>query len=106
MKPSNLKELEDLSAEAVLKFGQIQIVIAMEELGELIQQLSKFARFKENRDELIEEILDVEIMLEQVKFMAKKRFPEFEKNYNLMATKKIKHLEDILQKDYEKKEVF
>ncbi|MCU7195538.1 hypothetical protein GMB34_13725 [Turicibacter sanguinis] len=56
--------------KAVEKFGiDIQQIVAMEELGELIQAISKRARGKDNRDNLAEEIADVEIMLEQLKYI-------------------------------------
>ena len=65
--------------KAVEKFGiDIQQIVAMEELGELIQAISKIARWECNQledvetlsdyiDNLSEEIADVEIMLEQLK---------------------------------------
>lgn len=61
--------------KAVEKFGiDIQQIVAMEELGELIQAISKIARWEcsletlsECIDNLAEEIADVEIMLEQLK---------------------------------------
>ena len=65
--------------KAVEKFGiDIQQIVAMEELGELIQAISKIARWECNQledvetlsgyiDNLAEEIADVEIMLEQLK---------------------------------------
>ena len=65
--------------KAVEKFGvDIQQIVAMEELGELIQAISKIARWECNQSEdletlfnyidyLAEEIADVEIILEQLK---------------------------------------
>ena len=65
--------------KAVEKFGiDIQQIVAMEELGELIQAISKIARWECNQledvetlsdyiDNLAEEMADVEIMLEQLK---------------------------------------
>ena len=54
--------------KAVEKFGiDIQQIVAIEEIGELLQAISKRARGKDNRDNLAEEIADVEIMLEQLK---------------------------------------
>ena len=65
--------------KAVETFGvEIQQIVAMEELGELIQAISKIARWEcsqsedleillEYIDNLAEEIADVEIMLEQLK---------------------------------------
>ena len=65
--------------KAVEKFGvDIQQIVAMEELGELIQAISKIARWEYSQsedleilleyiDNLAEEIADVEIILEQLK---------------------------------------
>ena len=65
--------------KAVETFGvEIQQIVAMEELGELIQAISKIARWEcsqsedleillEYIDNLAEEIADVEIILEQLK---------------------------------------
>ena len=65
--------------KAVEKFGiDIQQIVAMEELGELIQAISKIARWECSQsedletlfkyiDNLSEEIADVEIILEQLK---------------------------------------
>ncbi|MDB8553900.1 hypothetical protein [Turicibacter sanguinis] len=65
--------------KAVETFGvEIQQIVAMEELGELIQAISKIARWECSQsedletlfkyiDNLSEEIADVEIMLEQLK---------------------------------------
>ncbi len=66
--------------KAVETFGvEIQQMIAIEELGELIQAISKRARWEHDQeglevlsdyiDNLAEEIADVEIMLEQLKHM-------------------------------------
>ena len=65
--------------KAVETFGvEIQQIVAMEELGELIQAISKIARWECSQsedletlfkyiDNLSEEIADVEIILEQLK---------------------------------------
>lgn len=44
----------------------MQSVVAMEEMGELIQQISKELRGKGDIDHLAEEIADVQIMLDQL----------------------------------------
>jgi len=57
----------------VNEFGiEIQFIIAMEELSELIQAISKFLRHQTNDKTLIDifnEITDVEIMLDQIKII-------------------------------------
>lgn len=56
---------------AVSRFGDDhQLNKVIEELGELIQAISKYRNKENNRDNLIEEIVDVEIMLDQLKYIA------------------------------------
>ena len=47
----------------------LQSVVAMEEMGELIQEISKDLRGKGDIDHLAEEIADVQIMLDQLSIM-------------------------------------
>lgn len=47
----------------------LQSVVAMEEMGELIQEISKDLRGKGDIDHLAEEIADVQIMLDQLMIM-------------------------------------
>lgn len=70
------KELEkkrgNVRAEAIVKYGQRhQIIVAIEELSELQQALTKCLRSDTAQDEwnVAEEIGDVEIALEQLKMM-------------------------------------
>jgi len=55
--------------KAIEKWGDKQIIVAMEEMAELIKELSKHLRGRENKKEITEEIADVEIMIEQLKLM-------------------------------------
>lgn len=61
-------EMENLCKQAVEVFGMdIQQVMAMEEMGELTQAISKNIRGFKDKANVAEEIADVEIMLEQLK---------------------------------------
>lgn len=52
---------------AIEHYGkQHQLVVAMEEMSELIKELSKDIRGKANRNHIVEEIVDVKIMIEQL----------------------------------------
>ena len=63
------EDKEKLYKSVILNFGETtQLIVAMEECGELIQAISKKLRGIENNIE--EEIADVEIMLEQLKIIA------------------------------------
>ena len=67
----NNEELKIIE-KAVDTFGNLpQIFVSIEEMGELIQALSKNFRGKDNIDNIAEEITDVEIMLNQLKYMFK-----------------------------------
>lgn len=49
--------------------GNMQMIIAMEEMAELIKELSKFLRGAHNEDAIAEEIADVRIMLDQMEIL-------------------------------------
>lgn len=72
-KPENLTEV---CAAAVDKYGTaLQLVVAIEEMAELIKELCKSVRYSvEDRiDGITEETADVEIMLEQLKIICGNR---------------------------------
>lgn len=68
------------------------LIIAMEELAELIQQLSKVLRNRTDRQCLIEEIADTLLMLESVKKICNVKTEEINKALNV----KMDRLENIL----------
>lgn len=51
-----------------LKYSQMQLIVAVEELSELQKEICKNLRGQDNIKELTEEIADVQIMLEQLKY--------------------------------------
>ena len=59
----------ELYNELIEKYGDLQVIVAIEELGELQKELCKSLRDKGNRDKIIEEIADVCIMVDQLKIM-------------------------------------
>ena len=71
-------QTKELYFKAYAKWGAMQYVVAMEEMSELQKAISKMLRnqiFHDNTgdcmENLIEEIADVEIMLEQLKYFTK-----------------------------------
>lgn len=57
----------DLYREAIRQWGaDAQTLMVFEEMAELQKELCKCARGKQNKDEIAEEIADVQIMLEQM----------------------------------------
>lgn len=74
MRESLTLEENGIYEEAIKKWGaESQVLMAIEELGELIVVLSKLGRDKNSSDiyDIIEEIADVEIMIEQLKVIFK-----------------------------------
>ena len=60
----------NLYKDAIAKFGKgLQIAMFIEEASELIKELIKELRGKGNRENIAEEMADVEIMLEQLKII-------------------------------------
>lgn len=56
--------------KAIAIYGKpYQTVVAMEELSELIKELSKDIRGKSKKNAIIEEIADVLIMIDQIKII-------------------------------------
>jgi NTP pyrophosphatase (non-canonical NTP hydrolase) len=56
--------------EIIDKFGETnQLIIAMEECSELIKEVSKYIRTKDNKEHLTEELADVCIMIEQIRLI-------------------------------------
>ncbi len=85
---------KEICKRAVEQYGkQPQIIMAMEEMSELIQSLSKSIRGKENVDNIAEEIADVEIMLMQLKMIF-----HCETRVNSIKSDKTYRLEERLNK--------
>ena len=60
----------EIMRSAIRKNGKaMQTVVAIEEMSELQKELSKFIRGKGNRDNLIEEVADVLVMITQIQLM-------------------------------------
>lgn len=65
---------KDIYRMAIEKYGKTsQCIIAMEEMSELIKELSKNYRGCDNITSVSEEMADVEIMLEQLKLIFNNR---------------------------------
>ena len=63
-------EYRSILCKAICTYGkEAQTLMFFEEVAELEKELCKNARGKQNRDEILEEVSDVEIMLEQIKIM-------------------------------------
>lgn len=66
-----MKVQEDILKKAINKWGKhAQLLMVLEEMSELQKEILKHVnRGKDNLDEIIDETADVEIMLEQLKYI-------------------------------------
>lgn len=88
----SFREVCELAVDVFGKRAQMDMV--NEECSELIQAVCKRLRGVENRDNIIEEIADVELMLEQLKYMEDISPQKIEE----AKEKKIERLKDKLSK--------
>lgn len=80
--------------KAIKQFGgNQQLIVAMEEMGELIQAISKVLRGLETNGNFEEEIADVDIMLTQLKILGDLKEIEKWREY------KLKRLKERIEKD-------
>lgn len=71
-----------------------QIIVAMEELSELIKELSKHLRDKGDINHISEEMADVDIMMQQLKIMFGNR-----PKVSMFRTEKLERLAERLKDD-------
>lgn len=64
---NRMTRAEEIIEKAIETYGSInQCIVAMEEMAELQKELSKAIRGEAVRENIVEEIADVEIMLQQI----------------------------------------
>lgn len=81
--------------KAIDKYGiALQKIIAVEEMSELIKEISKDIRGFENRDQIIEEIADVEIVIQELSLIYNCTFEVL-----AMRKKKIERLKKRLENE-------
>lgn len=90
-------EKYEILEKTIATYGKkMQLVVAMEEMSELIKELSKNIRGKDNVDAISEEMADVLIVVEQL-MMIFENYSEVEN----WIDKKIARQKERLQKVYE-----
>lgn len=87
---------EEICQKAVKTYGKNpQMDMVVEECSELIQAISKNKRGKDNRENIVEEIADVQIMIDQLKII----FEVSDIEMGIMKLKKLDRLAKRLGKD-------
>lgn len=84
----------EVQTAVIKKYGKIiQTFVAIEEMSELMKELSKNMRGEKNHDALVEEVADVYIMLDQIMTMYKLTYEEVTE----MMWEKLKRTEERLK---------
>lgn len=76
--------------ENLNKEGTLNLIIVMEEFSELIQQVSKYIRGKDNHYELLEEVADGYLCLEYIKDLCGLSDVEINKAINVKLARQAK----------------
>lgn len=87
---------EGLYMFLIEQYKSKQLIVAIEELSELQKELTKALRGKDNVENIIEEIADVEIMIEQVKLY-------FNINEEHVKKEKVRKLERLQERIFNDK---
>ena len=80
--------------EQIIKVGtpEKQIIVAMEELSELIKELAKYMRGNGNEENLQEEVCDCIIMIDQLRLMFKLDAYDIDEIINMKIKRTLKRL--------------
>lgn len=60
-------EIKQIIKQMISKYGKLQLVVAVEEMSELQKEICKDLRGKGNREHIIEEMADVQLVLDELK---------------------------------------
>ena len=103
--PPTLDEswIKDVLDEAIIttdingetKRGHMTLIIAMEELSELIKEISKYLRGKGDRHNILEELADVQVETRYIKEICGISDEELNKAVNV----KVQRIKDVVNKN-------
>lgn len=87
---------ESIYKRATEKWGIVaQLIVAIEEMSELIKEISKWFRRNDNRLEILNELADVLIMMKQVQIL----FDFTDNEINDRISYKLKRIEERLNRE-------
>jgi hypothetical protein len=90
-------KVKQLAIKADMKYPDIQLIIAMEELNEFSLELSRMLRYNQNPDTytgmpmILEEMADVEIIIESLKQIFALQLVKYD--YDIIVKQKINKFE-------------
>ncbi len=90
--------MEETLKKAIAKYGtDSQINIAIQEMAELIKELTDISRNRTNKNKLATEIADVQITLEQIILILSSKYPNFKEEIEKEKEKKILRLKKAIE---------
>lgn len=97
----NKKKIKKSMEKSIDNYGQVQLLMVCEEMGELIQAISKMERLMDSKEErkkykghIIEEIADVSIMLDELMLYYNIKHSDVEKMKEEKLERLKKRMED------------
>lgn len=84
-----IKIIKEWAEKVIDQYGNAQKIIAIEELGELIQAITKDIRGKPDYENLAEEIGDVILVITQLMLLYERDKPDFIKNIKASEKRKM-----------------
>ncbi len=89
--------MDDIYKKAVDKWGdEAQIMSAIQEMAELIKELTDIRRNRTSDEKIASEIVDVEIMLKQLKYIFSKNNERFDEILDIQYKIKIEKINGYL----------
>lgn len=96
MDDNDIEKMAAIMHEAIEHYGvSLQTVVAMEEMAELIKELSKAIRGQNNVQAVVEEIADVQVMIWQLAMI----YTEDPEYVHRIAMQKLNRLHQRIEQD-------
>jgi len=91
-------EEKEIYEKAVKHWGYaLQVNQSIQEMSELIKELTKIFQGKTNPEAIVEEMIDVQIMLNQMEYIMKEKMGlAYHSTYESYFDKKLKRIEELL----------
>jgi len=89
--------MEKVLKKAIEVWGEdAQINMAIQEMAELIKELTDISRDRTSKEKLATEICDVEILMKQLRIILSRKYDGFEELIEKEKVRKIERIEKIL----------
>jgi len=103
-------EIKDFAKQMIEKFGDLQLIIACEELSELQKEICKHLRNKGDLNHIKEEMADVQLMLDEMKVFFNISQDELYriKRKKILRTQKrcLENVEEVEKEEKQENDIF